>query len=243
MNKEAKKDYNRRYRAARRDELNRRNKQYQDEHRDAMRRYWRAYHQTHKDKKNAQRKINKAAFLANHPNYYREYYLANHERMLAQQRHYWHENRDQINARRKTQRVANPEKYRETQRQSYNRNIEQRRQRARDAYHRDPSRWRKLVEWYHSLREGTVCKICGCTDTDCLTWHHRDGTEKEFNVGQDYTGRSKAATLREIAKCDVLCANCHSKLHAELRRIAMVNRRESEEALKNQHGVQLSFLV
>lgn len=56
------------------------------------------------------------------------------------------------------------------------------------------------------------CIRCGESDLWCLDFHHRDPTEKEGNLGQIRRfgiDRIKA----EIAKCDVLCANCHRKHH------------------------------
>ena len=39
-----------------------------------------------------------------------------------------------------------------------------------------------------------------------MDFDHRDPTIKVMNVGET---RSKAKTLEEIAKCDVVCSNCH----------------------------------
>jgi hypothetical protein len=41
-----------------------------------------------------------------------------------------------------------------------------------------------------------------------MDFDHRDPTTKEFNVGNG-TGRSEQTLLAEIAKCDLVCANCH----------------------------------
>jgi hypothetical protein len=41
-----------------------------------------------------------------------------------------------------------------------------------------------------------------------MDFDHRAGAEKEFNLsGSDWRSRKKIAA--EIAKCDVVCANCH----------------------------------
>lgn len=40
-----------------------------------------------------------------------------------------------------------------------------------------------------------------------MEFDHREG--KEFNIGGSYSYMGMKAILREIAKCDVVCANCH----------------------------------
>jgi hypothetical protein len=60
---------------------------------------------------------------------------------------------------------------------------------------------------------GGRCVDCGyarCLAT--LEFHHRDATTKEFGVAN--FGGSLERLLTEIAKCDLLCANCHRKRHA-----------------------------
>jgi len=60
------------------------------------------------------------------------------------------------------------------------------------------------------------CRICGEKDPACLDFHHRDPTTKEGHIGE--FRRFGAARLpAEIAKCDVLCANCHRKFHRDER--------------------------
>lgn len=58
------------------------------------------------------------------------------------------------------------------------------------------------------------CIICGTNDPDVLVFHHRNPEEKEMQVS-DYS-RSKKRLMLEIEKCDVMCANCHIKLHKNL---------------------------
>lgn len=70
---------------------------------------------------------------------------------------------------------------------------------------------RVLVQEY---KRSHSCIACGESEPCCLDFHHRDPTQKDFVIGASYTrsigiGRIKA----EIAKCDILCANCHRKFH------------------------------
>ncbi|WP_201377047.1 hypothetical protein [Ktedonobacter robiniae] len=62
----------------------------------------------------------------------------------------------------------------------------------------------------------TLCCIrCGENHPACLHFHHRDPAEKDFAMC-DIIGRSYISAKRlekEIAKCDVLCGNCHAIHH------------------------------
>lgn len=50
-----------------------------------------------------------------------------------------------------------------------------------------------------------------------MQFHHRDPSQKDFEVSMMVMGHSRERILDEIAKCDALCANCHLKLHWEAR--------------------------
>jgi hypothetical protein len=56
------------------------------------------------------------------------------------------------------------------------------------------------------------CMECGEGHPACLDFHHKDPTEKAFAISRG-GGRSRESFLAEIAKCDLLCANCHRKRH------------------------------
>lgn len=57
-----------------------------------------------------------------------------------------------------------------------------------------------------------LCVKCGESHPACLDFHHRDPLEKDFLLS-DIRSRSLHSIQKEIDKCDVLCANCHRKLH------------------------------
>lgn len=58
------------------------------------------------------------------------------------------------------------------------------------------------------------CQKCGERHLACLDFHHRAGTIKLGSVGK--AGWCGIKRLKEeIAKCDVLCSNCHRKHHFE----------------------------
>lgn len=60
------------------------------------------------------------------------------------------------------------------------------------------------------------CSRCGERDRRTLSFHHVDPADKLFTIGR--TLHVQAQRLRdEIAKCVVLCANCHLIVEDELR--------------------------
>lgn len=62
----------------------------------------------------------------------------------------------------------------------------------------------------HAYLASSRCVDCGLDDFCVLEFDHRDPTEKEAEVGHlARRSPSWAVVLREIEKCDVVCANCH----------------------------------
>lgn len=74
----------------------------------------------------------------------------------------------------------------------------------------------KLRGWFLELKESLKCIRCDESRHWVLDFHHRDPTEKEASVSRVLRGGSKQRVLDEIAKCDVLCANCHRDEHYKL---------------------------
>ncbi len=69
-------------------------------------------------------------------------------------------------------------------------------------------------EWYRTYKSKLNCMICGENHIACLQFHHRDKSEKSGEVGSligSPIGRKRI--IDEMEKCDVLCVNCHAKLH------------------------------
>ena len=59
------------------------------------------------------------------------------------------------------------------------------------------------------------CIGCGESDPVVLEFDHLD--DKSFNVGQALHNRNWQSILDEIAKCEVVCANCHRRRTARRR--------------------------
>jgi hypothetical protein len=76
-------------------------------------------------------------------------------------------------------------------------------------------RRRELGEWFAIFKQTLACARCGENDPACLDFHHRDPATKDMDLASVvHRGWSKARIFEEVAKCVVLCANCHRKLHA-----------------------------
>lgn len=71
-------------------------------------------------------------------------------------------------------------------------------------------------KWVNEQKRAKGCGECGRSDPAYLDLHHREDAEKEMNVGTMVTfGYGRVALEAEMAKCEVLCANCHRKNHLE----------------------------
>lgn len=66
----------------------------------------------------------------------------------------------------------------------------------------------------NGIKEERGCE-CGCGEREpsALLFHHRDQSEKCAAVST-ICASSMSKLLSEIAKCDVMCFNCHAKAHA-----------------------------
>jgi hypothetical protein len=59
-----------------------------------------------------------------------------------------------------------------------------------------------------------ACAKCGESAPECLHFHHIDPSKKQITLADAIArGWSKERILGEMAKCRVLCANCHLKHH------------------------------
>jgi hypothetical protein len=61
-------------------------------------------------------------------------------------------------------------------------------------------------------------------------FHHKDASTKSFGV-QDGNTRSWPRIAAELAKCVMLCANCHREVHAGVRVLEEALPGLAEEAL------------
>lgn len=67
-------------------------------------------------------------------------------------------------------------------------------------------------EEYLNYKKTLSCNRCGNNDYRVLQFHHTN-SDKEFNVSSKIGQRKLSSLMKEIDKCEVLCANCHSIEH------------------------------
>ena len=64
--------------------------------------------------------------------------------------------------------------------------------------------------------KGGKCQKCGYNKCiDALHFHHRNSEEKSFGLSQNGNYHNWQDYLKEVEKCDLLCANCHAEEHFE----------------------------
>jgi hypothetical protein len=85
-------------------------------------------------------------------------------------------------------------------------------------HHADPSAKEISVSeiraWWIDFKSTKSCEVCGESAPECLHFHHIDPATKDIDLGRAASnGWSKERILAEVAKCRVLCANCHLKHH------------------------------
>lgn len=75
-------------------------------------------------------------------------------------------------------------------------------------------RKQELQIWYQELKSLYKCIECKKSHPAIIDFHHRDPTKKDLDLAVAIQhGWSKERVLKEIAKCNPICANCHRILH------------------------------
>lgn len=65
------------------------------------------------------------------------------------------------------------------------------------------------------IKRDNCCRLCGEGHPACLDFHHTDPEGKEFAIA-DFMKRRQprfADLLIELKKCELICSNCHRRLH------------------------------
>jgi hypothetical protein len=155
------------------------------EHVNAVHRAWRAANKDRMRAKNHRYyEKNKKEVLARQ----RIYNSAHREEQSAKSRKWHSEHKEYANAQRKRRAEANPEQTRATNARMY-------------AKHRE--RMGQAMD-----RLGGKCAHCGITEKVKLQFNHIDPETKLKNVSQ-MQGATESEFLEEVAKCEILCCNCH----------------------------------
>jgi hypothetical protein len=80
---------------------------------------------------------------------------------------------------------------------------------------RDRERLERNRQWLEEYRKTCVCSVCSESRSVCLDFHHTDPNEKVMTISRMVKSRFSVERIQEeIAKCVVLCANCHRVHHS-----------------------------
>ena len=80
---------------------------------------------------------------------------------------------------------------------------------------------RRTVAWFRKLKENRPCADCGGVfHPAAMAFDHLPGNPKVDDVSSLLGKHNRAAILAEIAKCELVCANCHAVRSFERRGVA-----------------------
>lgn len=149
--------------------------------------------------------------------YYRQYREKNRERLRAYRREWNEKNKEKVRARKQELYWADPEKHRAKAGEYRAKNVDRRREYDRAYWARNPNKRRdkdkrdqhrrRAAVW--ELKAGAPCADCGQKfHPVCMDFDHVRGTKVKC-VGALTAGSSMKTLMDEIAKCELVCANCH----------------------------------
>ena len=75
---------------------------------------------------------------------------------------------------------------------------------------RRAERKKEFIVWYHALKDRPCGDCGGRFPAAAMQWDHLPGSEKAHDVGDLVRRLCKERVLEEIAKCELVCANCHA---------------------------------
>ena len=79
-------------------------------------------------------------------------------------------------------------------------------------------RRKEIKKWFDNYKSTTSCSKCPENRIQVLQFHHLDPSQKDINLSlASRNGWSIERIQKEIAKCSILCANCHIMEHHRLR--------------------------
>ena len=157
--------------------------------------YFKQYRIEHKEEKKAKAKI---------------YFEKNKELVHANQRACYQRHKEEIAIKHAKWYRDNIEWVKKYNKENYERDEIRRKLRHKNGYLRPRQRF--LNDY--KMKKG--CIVCGYNKCSySLDCHHKDEKEKKFTISQELN--LSKYTLKEIkeelAKCDILCKNCHGELH------------------------------
>jgi len=107
--------------------------------------------------------------------------------------------------------AAGSEAKKRAQRKYYHTHAEERKKKVEE-------RRARLREWFREYKKTLKCSRCDESHWSCLEFHHPNGEDKK--AGWDTVNRwisqygwNEERMIKELSKLEILCANCHRKIH------------------------------
>jgi len=75
---------------------------------------------------------------------------------------------------------------------------------------KDPDKNAGFRRWYADLKSRPCADCEGTFPPAVMHWDHLPGTAKTGDVGRLAARTNRRLVLEEIAKCELVCANCHA---------------------------------
>jgi len=101
-------------------------------------------------------------------------------------------------------------------------NLNKKRAYARELYQKQRNlavkrvarRKKEIKNWIEDYKKTLKCSSCGENHPATLDFHHKNQKDKEKGICYFVSnGYSIDKIENEIQKCQILCSNCHRKLH------------------------------
>lgn len=99
---------------------------------------------------------------------------------------------------------------------------------------------RRRRKWYQDLKSQLICEVCGFKGSECISaleFHHFK-EDKNNRISNLKEGK-QIILLKEMSKCNTVCANCHRKIHENLlteRDINRIVRNKNLNIIRKKYG-------
>jgi len=153
------------------------------------------------------------------------YYQKNKDKVLQYRKNYYRKNKEKILAQIKEYRKKYPQNKRKWAREYRKKNLKRLREYTKKYREKNPEWCREIwIKYRHRKKEkmikfkGGKCSCCGITyngKNACIfQFHHKNPKEKENKVERGINvWRKWEILVKELEKCDLVCANCHFLIH------------------------------
>lgn len=90
--------------------------------------------------------------------------------------------------------------------------------------------------------KGGKCQCCGYNKcTEALEFHHIDPEQKDFGIAAKGYTRAWGKNKQELAKCILVCSNCHREIHNNITKCPTVMINDDEAAQKAAEEFEINY--